>query len=87
MNKIKFTFIDGAPTTVDHNLVNNMFTYHHHEIFSKEDVELDTERILCEGDSVSYKDYFTHVRERIYHPGSESFDFVCEDVYSGKLTQ
>lgn len=81
-NFIKYAKIDGAPPYSD--CKNGLMSYYHETIFSSEIIKMQTNQILVIGDVIQTEDGELKVRERIYYPKDNHFDFLCETVYTGR---
>jgi hypothetical protein len=80
MNKIVYDVIDGCPQSYD--IVGNTYISKYENIFGANLIELETDKTLSVGDRINYKRYTTKVCERIYHPETGEFEFLCYNIYT-----
>jgi hypothetical protein len=82
MNRIIFTIYDGSPSYSKIN--GTLYTAFPAKIFGMETKVLDTDKTLFDGDNINYQGYTTIVSRRVYYPDIDSFDFWCNDIYTGR---
>ena len=81
-NIIKYAKVDGCPAKT--GVKNGLMVFYHNIIFSSIVVETETDQILFVGDTINTDDGELKVRERIYYPEDNHFDFLCDSVYTGR---
>jgi len=83
MNKIKYIRIDGHRCEVK-TVGINTYTYIPEKVFSTTTIEWPTDENLLVGDLVDTKDGKSIVKQRIFHPEENYFEFVCQTIYTGR---
>jgi len=81
-NIITFNFWDGykVPDKWD----GHTLTFSQSKLFNSEIIRLETEQILFVGDYIKYKSFCTKVSVRYYFPENDMFNFLCDDIYTGR---
>ena len=82
-NFIKYIKIDGCPERSP-EVKNGFIICQPPIVFGTKIIIIETSQILLPDDIVKTDDGAIRVNDRIYYPEDNHFDFLLEDVYTGR---
>jgi hypothetical protein len=81
-NIIKYAKVDGCPSTT--GVKDGLMHFYHNITFSSDVIKIEIDQILFVGDVINTEDGELEVRQRIYYPKDNHFEFLCNSVYTGR---